>query len=63
MSLKKQHINLVTNYNEIVCEAQSCPIAYSARKDLAVCTVEVPVVLTSEMKEQEKGNIIFIEKI
>lgn len=62
IAFKKQHTDLWTNYNGIMYEAQLCPIVYAARKGLAVCTVEVPFNAPLEMKEQEEGNVIFIEK-
>ena len=61
-AFKAKHIQLWTAYNGNSYDAQLVPIVHAMRKGLTLSSVCVDFELDQSMKEQEEGNVEFIEK-
>jgi len=59
---RKRHLSLWTEYSGRSYDAQLVPIVHGMRKGLRVRSILVAFELSGRMKEQEEGNVEFIEK-
>jgi len=61
-AFRAEHLELWAKYNGVMYEAQVVPIVHAMRKGLSVASVSIGFDAPSEMKDQEEGNVEFIEK-
>eukprot|EP00559_Dactyliosolen_fragilissimus_P001448 CAMPEP_0184868098 /NCGR_PEP_ID=MMETSP0580-20130426/29156_1 /TAXON_ID=1118495 /ORGANISM="Dactyliosolen fragilissimus" /LENGTH=268 /DNA_ID=CAMNT_0027368763 /DNA_START=163 /DNA_END=969 /DNA_ORIENTATION=- len=61
-SLRAKHLSFWTRYKGDMYDAQLVPIIHAMRSGLSVQSVTVDYAAPLEMKDQEQGNVTFIEK-
>jgi len=62
VAFRRRHLNLWVKYDGVTYEAQFNPVVYAARTGLVVYSTEVPFHAPLEMKQEEEGDVAFIEK-
>jgi hypothetical protein len=61
-ALRAKHVAIWTAYTGELWDAQTVPIVYAARQGLTVRSITVEFEAPAVMKEEEEGNLAFVEK-